>query len=60
MHIGGTCLGHLGLLSKKWRYHSAFSPHLPSAIKSDFIVDLVITVCFEDFHDTAAPPNVKI
>ena len=59
MHIGGTGFGHLGMSSRKWRSHSASSPHLSSAIKSDSIVDLAITVYFEDFHDTAAPPGIK-
>ena len=59
MHIGGTDFGHLGMSSRKWRSHSASSSHLSSAINSDSIVDLAITVCFEDFHDTIAIPNVN-
>ena len=80
MHIGGTGFGHLGMSSRKWRSHSASSPHLSghlgmssrkwcshfassphlsSAINSDSIVDLAIAVCFEDFHDTIAIPNVN-
>ena len=59
MHIGGTGFGHLGISSRKWCSHSTFSPHLSSAINSDSIVDLAITVCFEDFHDTIAPLSVN-
>ena len=57
--FGSTGFGHLGLSSRKWCSYSASSPHLSSAINSYSIVDLVITICFEDFHDTTAPPNVK-
>ena len=35
------------------------SPHLSNAMNSNFIVDMVIIVCFEDFHETAAPPSVS-
>ena len=60
MHIGGTSLGHLGISSKKWRNHLASSPHMSStAINSDSIVDLEITVCFEDFRETAPSPNIN-
>ena len=59
MHIEGTGFGNLGMSSRKWCSHSASSPHLSSAINSDYIVDLAITVCFEDFHDTIAIPNVN-
>ena len=60
MHIGGTGFSHLGISYRKWRSHSASSPHLSRAINSYSIVDLAITVCFEDFHETtAASPNVN-
>ena len=57
MHIGD--IGHLGISSRKWNSHSTSSPHLSSAINSYSIVDLAITVCFEDFHEIVAPPNVN-
>ena len=60
MQIGGIGFGHLRISSKKWRNHSISSRHLSNAINSDFIVDLAITVCFEDFHETAPPPSVNI
>ena len=50
---------HIGISSKKWRSHSASYLHLFSAINSYSIVHLAITICFEDFHETAAPPNVN-
>ena len=59
MHIGGTGFGHLRISSKKWCNHSTSSPHLSSAINLDSIVNLAITVCFKDFHETATPPNVN-
>ena len=59
MHIGGTDFGHLGMSSRKWCSHFVSSPHLSSDINSDSIVDMEITVCFEDFHDTTTPPNVN-
>ena len=54
-----TSLGHLGISSKKWRNHLDSSSHLSSAINLDSIVDLTITICFEDFHETAPPPSVN-
>ena len=61
MHIGGIDFGHLGISSKKWRNHIISSPYLSSAINSDSIVfvDMTITVCFEDFHETIVFPNVN-
>ena len=58
MHIEGISFGHLGIFSRKWHSHSASSPHLSSAINLDFIMDLVITICFEDFHETVTPPSI--
>lgn len=59
MHIAGTGFDHFEISSKKWRSHSISSPHLSSTINSDFIVDLAITVCFEDFQDTTEPSHVN-
>ena len=60
MHIAGTGFGHIGISSRKWRSHSAFSPTLSKAMNFDSIVDLAMQVCLEDFQDIAAPPRVKI
>ena len=60
MHIGGIGFGHLRIPFRKWLSHSASSPHLSSSINLDSTVDLAITVCFEDFHEIATPPNVNI
>ena len=57
--IAGTRFGQLGISSKKFRSHSAFSPALSNAMNSDSIVDRAIYIYLEDFHDTAAPPSVK-
>lgn len=59
MHIAGTGLGHIGMSSKKLQSHSASSPILSKAINSDFIVNLAMHVCLEDFQETAAPLRVK-
>ena len=59
MHIGGTGFGHLIISSRKWRSHSVFSPHLSSVVNSQSIVDLTITVCFDDFHKIAALLSVN-
>ena len=44
--------------SRKFLNHFASLVALSNAINSDFIVDHAMHVCFEDFHDTVAPPNV--
>ncbi|EXB38051.1 putative ubiquitin conjugation factor E4 [Morus notabilis] len=59
----GRCLqrigfGQSGMSSKKCLSHSASSPHLSNATNSASIVDLVITVCLEDFHEITAPPKM--
>ena len=59
IQIGGTGFCHFGISSRKWHSHSASSPHLSKTINLDPIVDLAITVCLEDFHDTAALANVN-
>ena len=59
MDIRGTDFDRLGISYRKWRSHSTSSPHLSSVINSYYIVDLAITVCFKDFHETVAPPNVN-
>src|SRR5262249_6607117 len=59
IQIAVTGLGHTGMSSKKFLSHSASSAALSNAINSDSIVDRAIHVCLEDFHETAAPPNVK-
>ena len=45
--------------SMKRRSHSTSSPLLSQAINSNSIVDQAITVCLEDFHDTAVPASVN-
>ena len=59
MHIGGMSFSHLGISFRKRLSHSTSSPHLSSAINSYSIVDLEMTNCFKDFHETATPPNVN-
>lgn len=59
IQIDVTDLGHIGISSRKFLSHSAFSIALSSAINYDSIVDLAIQVYLVDFHDTAAPPNVN-
>ena len=59
MLIAGTCFGHLGMSFIKWCSHSASLPLLSKVINSYSIVDRAITVCLEDFHDTAAPASVN-
>ena len=59
MHTRGIGFGYLEISSKKLRNHLVSSPHLSSAINLYFIVDLVITICFEDFHETVAPLSVN-
>ncbi|CAN8307660.1 unnamed protein product [Cochlearia groenlandica] len=55
----GTGFPHMGTSSKKLRSHSASWAALSRAINSDSTVDLAMTVCLEDFQDTAAPAMVK-
>ena len=43
----------------KWHSHSTSSPLLSKEINSYSIVDQAITICFEDFRDTAAPISVN-
>ena len=59
MHIRCIDLAHLGMPSRKWRSHFVSSPHLSNVINLDSIVDLEITVCFEDFHEIVAILNVN-
>ena len=59
MHIGDIGFGHLGISSRKWSSHSTSSSHSSSAINSYSIVDMAISVCFKDFHETAALLNVN-
>ena len=59
MYIGGACFGHLRMSSKKWHNHLASSLHLSSVINVHSIVDLAITICFEDFHEHVASPNIN-
>ena len=59
MQIADTSLCHIGISSKKCRSYFASSPVLSKAINSDFIVDLAMQVCLDDFQDTAALPNVN-
>ncbi|KAG6481322.1 hypothetical protein ZIOFF_057919 [Zingiber officinale] len=60
MQIIGTGFDHLGISSKNCRSHSASSVHLSRGTNSDSIVDLVITVCLEDFQEMAAPARRNI
>ena len=58
-HLG---FSHLRISSKKWHNHSASSSHLSSdfnSINSYFILDLAITICFEDFYETTPPISVN-
>ena len=59
MHIAGTGLVKFGISFRNWRSHSASSAHLFKAMNSDSIVNLAMIVYLQDFHDTAAPPNVN-
>lgn len=59
MQTAGTGFDHFGISSKNCLSHYASSPHLSKATNSDSMVDLVITVCLEDFQDTAAPAIVN-
>ena len=59
MHIEDTGFGHLEIFYRKWHSHLASSPYLSSTINSYSIVDVVITVCFEGFHETTTTPNVN-
>ena len=60
MRIEGIGFGLLGISSSKWCSHSASSPILSSVINSYFIVDLAITICFENIHETVAVKPRKI
>ena len=55
-----TSFGHIGMSSRKFQSHSTSSPALSKAMNSDSMVDRVIHVCLEDFHDIARPPKVNI
>ena len=59
MQIASTTFVQLGISSKNCCSHSASLSHLSKATDSDFIMDLVIIVCFKDFHDIAASPKVN-
>ncbi|KAG6485172.1 hypothetical protein ZIOFF_053702 [Zingiber officinale] len=58
--VSGSSFDHLGISSKNCRSHSASSPYLSRATNSDSIVDLVITVCLEDFQEMTAPARRDI
>ena len=60
IHIVGTSFGQHEMSSRKLWSHSASSPALSKAINLDYIVDLAIHVCLDDFHDIATPPIVNI
>jgi len=57
MHMAGTSLGFSGISSKNYRSYFASPPALFKAINFDSIVERVMQVCLEDFHDTIVPPR---
>jgi hypothetical protein len=59
IHIARTKFEQLGILSKKFQTHFAFSLAMSKATSSNSIIDLVMHVCLEDFQKTA-PLIVKI
>jgi hypothetical protein len=52
-------LGQYEISFKKYQSQLTSSPTLSRVIKFNFIVNFVIYVCLEDFHNTTAPPSVK-
>jgi hypothetical protein len=49
MHIAVTSFYQLGIFSKKFLSHYTSSSALSKAINSDFIVNMAIQDCLEDF-----------
>jgi len=52
-------LGMIENSDKKSFHHSALKQVVSRAMSSVSIVLLAITVCLQDFQDTAAPPNMN-
>ena len=59
MRIGGIGFDHLEMSFKNWCNRSAFSPQFSNVINSNSTVNLEITICFKNCHETAAIPNVN-
>lgn len=59
MQIANTSFGYFGIPSKKFCSYSPFSSHLSNVINLNFIVDLVITIYLDDFHETIVPTSVN-
>jgi len=57
--MAGTSLGHNGI-SLKIVEAIISSPALSKIINSDFIMELEIHVCLDNFQDTVAPPRINI
>ena len=57
--IESISLGTIGNSDKKSLNHSTSVQVISKAISSDSMVLLEITVCLQDFQDTAAPPNTN-
>lgn len=58
--IVDTNFGHLIISFPKWCSLSAFATFLSRVINSYSIVDLDMTIYFENFHDTIAPLRVNM
>jgi len=57
--IVGTSLDQYGIFYKKFLIHSASSIALSRVINSDFIINPVIYIFLEDFHDRTTPLSVN-
>jgi len=57
--IAGTGLDQYGISFKKFLIHSASSTALSRVINSDFIIDPVIYIFLEDFHDRTTSLSVN-
>ena len=56
--VGARC-PHIGISASRLLSHSASCPARSRAMNSDSIVDRAMQLYFADFHETAAPHNVK-
>ena len=59
MQITDMGFGHFGILFKKFYNHYASSLHLSNAMNSNSIVERIITVSLDDFHEMATPASVN-
>jgi len=57
--IGSMGLGMIENSDKRSFNHSALEQVVCRAMSSDSMVLLAITVCLQDFYDTAVPPNMN-